>query len=191
MMPPPSTAAWARPRRAYSRTPGRTGGPVRWAHRTTDTAPAGYRNRRKTDRHPPGTLRTADTSPPDIYTLTRRTRAMHQPVPATCPLARTRSAAAADRAAERPAGRADLADHGPNPRLPGLLVGVDVLLGQARVQQLRVQVAREPVRAAIARLLLHGRLARPGRSGQAERREHFCRVRRRTRQDRDREAVLR
>src|SRR6202021_1220241 len=42
------------------------------------------------------------------------------------PLARTRSAAVADRAGERPAGRADLADHGPDARLPGLLVGVDV-----------------------------------------------------------------
>jgi hypothetical protein len=48
--------------------PGRTGGPARRAHHTTGTAPAGPRNQHKTDRHPPGTRRTADTSPPDLYT---------------------------------------------------------------------------------------------------------------------------
>src|SRR5579863_5545441 len=99
--------------------------------------------------------------------------------------------AVADRTAERPAIRADLADDGADVRFPGILVGVDVLLGQARVQQLRIQVTRDPARAPAVRLLLHGRVAGPGRSGQAERREHLRLVRRRTGQDRDRKAVLR
>jgi len=54
--------------------PGRTGGPGKWAHHRTGTAPAGHRNRRRTGRHPPGTRRTADTSPPDLYTPARPTR---------------------------------------------------------------------------------------------------------------------
>src|SRR5580658_7880217 len=62
---------------AGTRTTGRTDGPGSWALHTTGTAPAGYRNRRKTDRRPPGTRRTADTSPPDIYTPARRTRPRH------------------------------------------------------------------------------------------------------------------
>jgi hypothetical protein len=49
---------------AHAHTPGRTGGPARWAHHTTGSAPAGHHNQRKTGRYPPGTHRTADTSPP-------------------------------------------------------------------------------------------------------------------------------
>ena len=89
-----------------------------------------------------------------------------------------------------PGRRADLAHDRTDACLPGLLVGIDILLGQARVQQLRVQVARDPVGAAAARLLLDGRAAGPIRFGQAERGEHFGLVRRRTGQDRDRQPVL-
>ena len=53
---------------AHARMPGRTGYPVRPVHYTTDIAPKAHRNQHKTDRHPPGTHRTADTSPQGIYT---------------------------------------------------------------------------------------------------------------------------
>jgi hypothetical protein len=62
MRRPQTTQALPQP--APARTPGRTGGPVKWAHHTTGSAPAGRHNRRKTGRYPPGTHRTADTSPP-------------------------------------------------------------------------------------------------------------------------------
>ena len=47
---------------------------------------------------------------------------------------RGQSAVVVDRADQRPGRRADLADHGADARLPGLLVRIDVLLGEARVQ---------------------------------------------------------
>jgi hypothetical protein len=45
----------------------------------TGTAPAGHRNQRKTGRHPPGTHRTADTSPPHLYTRARPAQPRHSP----------------------------------------------------------------------------------------------------------------
>jgi len=100
-------------------------------------------------------------------------------------------AALPDRSGQRPGRRADLAYHGTDAGSPGLLVGEDVLLAQAGGEQLRVQVTADPAGAAVARLLLRRRAARPGRSREAERREHFGLVRRRARQDRDRQAVRR
>jgi hypothetical protein len=74
------------PRPARARTLGRTGGPARSLHRTTGTAPAGHRNQRRTGRHPPGTRRTADTSPPDLYTPTKRAQPRHRPPAADLPV---------------------------------------------------------------------------------------------------------
>jgi hypothetical protein len=100
-------------------------------------------------------------------------------------------AALPDRSGQRSARRTDLADHGVDAGLPGLLVGEDILLAQAGGDQLRVQVAADPAGAAVARLLLRRRAAGPGFPREAERGEHFGFVRRGTRQDRDRQAVLR
>ena len=79
MTPGRSQVALARPRPADTRTTDRTGGPGRWAHRTTGIAPAGCRNRRRTGRHPPGTRHIADTSPQGIYTSARPARPRHKP----------------------------------------------------------------------------------------------------------------
>jgi len=61
-------------RPGHARTRGRTGGPRRWAHHMTGTPPGEHRNPRRTGRHPPGTRRTADTSPPNLYTPATPTR---------------------------------------------------------------------------------------------------------------------
>ena len=71
----------------------------------------------------------------------------------------------ADRTGEPPVHRADLAHHGALAGLPGGLVRVDVFLGQAGGRELRVNVAVEPARAAVARVRLHRRGAGPGPAG--------------------------
>jgi hypothetical protein len=86
MTPKRSLLVLARLRQGHARTPGRTGGPGRRAHHTTGTAPAGHRNQRKTGRHPPGTRRTADTSPLHLYTPARPRPATPQPSDAGPPL---------------------------------------------------------------------------------------------------------
>ena len=87
MTPGWSPVMRARPPPAHGHTTGRTGGPERRVHHTTGSAPAGHRNRRKTGRCPPGTRRTADTSPPDIYTPARPTPATAQSSDADLPAA--------------------------------------------------------------------------------------------------------
>jgi len=86
MTPGWSPVIRARPPPAHGHTTGRTGGPGRPVHHTMDSAPAGHRNRRKTGRCPPGTRRTADTSPPDIYTKARPIRPRHSLRTPTCQL---------------------------------------------------------------------------------------------------------
>jgi hypothetical protein len=84
-MPPgrsPVALALAQPRPGDTRTTGRIGGPGKQAHHTMGIAPAGHRNRHKTGRHPPGTRRTADTSPPDLYTPGQAHPATSQPADA-------------------------------------------------------------------------------------------------------------
>ena len=95
----------------------------------------------------------------------------------------------ADRTGEPPVYRADLAHHGALAGLPGGLVRVDVLLGQAGRRELRVDVAVEPARAAVARVHPYRRAAgpRPGRQG--ERGEHLGVVRARTGQHGELEGV--
>ena len=69
----------APPPPAHAHTTGRTGCPARSAHHTTGTAPGARRSQRKTGRHPPGTHRTADTSPRGIYTPAQPSRYMAAP----------------------------------------------------------------------------------------------------------------
>lgn len=95
----------------------------------------------------------------------------------------------ADRTCEPSVHRADLAHDGTLARLPGGLVRVDVLLGQAGRRELRVNVAVEPARTGVARVRPHrlGTRPRPGRQG--ERGEHLGIVRARTGQHGDLESV--
>jgi len=79
----------------------------------------------------------------------------------------------ADRAGEPPVHRADLAHHAALAGLPGALVRVDVLLGQAGRRELRVDVAIEPARATVGRVHPHRRGSGPGRGRQRERGEHL------------------
>ncbi len=83
----------------------------------------------------------------------------------------------ADRAGEPPVHRADLAHDGTLAGLPGGLVRVDVFLGQAGRRELRVDVAVEPARTAVARIHPHRRGAGPWRGRQGERGEHLGVVR--------------
>jgi N-acetylglucosamine-6-phosphate deacetylase len=95
----------------------------------------------------------------------------------------------ADRTGEPSVYRADLAHDGTLARLPGGLVRVDVLLGQAGRRQLRVNVAVEPARTGVARVRPHRRGTRPRPGRQGERGEHLGIVRARTGQHGDLESV--
>ena len=76
-----------------------------------------------------------------------------------------------------------------SPGLPGGLVRVDVLLGQAGRRELRVNVAVEPARTGVARVRPHRRGTRPRPGRQGERGEHLGIVRARTGQHGDLEGV--
>src|SRR6185437_15108966 len=95
----------------------------------------------------------------------------------------------ADRTGEPPVYRADLAHHGALAGLPGGPVRVDVLLGQAGRRELRVDVAVEPARAAVARVHPYRRAAGPRPGRQSERGEHLGVVRARTGQHGELEGV--